>query len=264
MHISADFYADPLVYDVLHAPGTAQEARALLRVVKRYMPITPPLSVLEPACGTGRLLINLAKKGHSCIGFDLSGDMVAFAGAAAKEAGVAERLRVFEADMRDFDAGQRLPKVHIAFNPINTIRHLETDAAVLEHFAAVGRVLAPGGIYIVGLSLCAYGLEVLAEDVWTGKGRGLNVTQVAQYFPATGERGGARIERVVSHMTVRDGVGERHIDSRYTLRGYNLAQWQAIATRAGFAIRGVFANDGEPMEPSEPGYFLFVLSPIAS
>jgi hypothetical protein len=120
-------------------------------------------------------------------------------------------------------------------------------------------VLAPGGIYIVGLSLCAYGLEAETEDVWRGRRGRTSVVQVIQYAPPAGSAGRARAERVVSHLTIRSPGGERHIDSAYTLRGYNLAQWRALVEKSPFHIRSVADSDGKPAEPAEPGYYLFVL-----
>jgi SAM-dependent methyltransferase len=256
----ADFYADPLVYDVLHSPGTVGEVRAILRITRRFMPVTPPLSFLEPACGTGRYLMALARKGHSCTGFDLSTDMVTYAKAVAGEHERSRGVRVFVADMRDFDAGRRLPAVNVAFNLINTIRHLASDAAMIDHFKAIRRVLAPEGIYIVGLSMCAYGHEDETEDTWIGKARGMSVTQVVQYLPSRGDTGKAREERVISHMTVTKGTATRHIDSNYVLRGYNLQQWRDIVQQGGMQIAACMSSDGEQeITATEPGYFVFVL-----
>jgi len=36
-----------------------------------------PLRVLEAACGTGRILVPLAKAGHDAVGFDMNGAMLA-------------------------------------------------------------------------------------------------------------------------------------------------------------------------------------------
>lgn len=256
----ADFYADPLVYDVLHSPGTAGEARAVLRITRRFMPVTPPLSFLEPACGTGRYLMFLARKGHTCTGFDLSSDMVTYAKGVAAEHERSKGVKLFVSDMRDFDVGRRLGQFNVAFNLINTIRHLSSDAAMVDHFKAIRRVLAPGGIYIVGISLCAYGQEMETEDTWIGKARGMSVTQVVQYLPSRGDTGKAREERVISHMTVTRGTSTRHIDSNYVLRGYNLAQWREIVHDGGMQIAACLSSDGEDeLTPCEPGYFIFVL-----
>ncbi len=259
---TADFYADPLVYDVLHAPGTRDDVAALLRIARRFVPGREPLRLLEPACGSGRFVIDLAARGHECTGFDLSSDMIRYANARARERGLGRLARFFVADMRTFVAGRRMRPFDVAFILINSIRHLPSDAAMVDHLRQVRSALRPGGVYLVGLSLCAYGLESETEDVWRGSRGGVSVSQVVQYLPPPGDRGRARNERVVSHMTVtRRGCPPMHLDSTYVLRGYDLAQWRAVTARAGMRIIGCVASDGRrECEPAEPGYFVFALS----
>ena len=46
--------------------------------------------------------------------------------------------------------------IDAAFNPVNTIRHLESDRAMLRHFAQMADIMKPGAIYVVGVSLIDY------------------------------------------------------------------------------------------------------------
>lgn len=259
---TADFYADPEIYDVLHAPGTREDVSSLLRMVRRLVPGREPLRLLEPACGSGRFVLELASRGHACTGFDLSPVMIGYAKAKAKERGLTRAARFFAGDMRTFATGRRLGTFDAAFNLINSIRHLSSDIAMVDHLRQVRSVLRPGGVYLVGLSLCAYGFESETEDVWRGRRGPLSVSQVVQYLPPPGRRGRARDERVVSHMTVvRRGHPAVHVDSAYVLRGYNLAQWRMVTARAGMSTVATLASDGRrECEPTEPGYFVFALT----
>lgn len=261
-----DFYSIPDLYDILHTPGTASEARGVVRVARRFSGAAKAGKAvwLEPACGSGRLLRHLAARGHRAVGFDIEPAMVAYANRRNAGLPAGTRPTVFEASMEDFDAGRPRLKADVAFNIINTIRHLPTDAALLRHLAAVARVLRPGGVYIVGLGLAAYGLEPPTEDIWTGARGGVRVHQVVQYEPAAGRTGNAsRAERVVSHLTVRRGRGkaatEEHIDSAYSLRSYDLEQWRDGVGRSEMVEVGVAAGTGEPATAAAPGYYLFVL-----
>ncbi|MDX2131100.1 MAG: class I SAM-dependent methyltransferase [Planctomycetota bacterium] len=269
-----DFYSIPRLYDILHAPGTMSDVRVLRRLRRAHVPRHEGPDVwLEPGCGTGRYLRAAARLKVRGIGFDSEPKMVAFARRTARDAGVCQSqtgegdggVRIFAARMEDFASGRRLPPVTMAFNLINTIRHLTSDRAMVEHLRSVGGVLRPGGVYVVGISLCAYGLESITEDVWKGSRDGVRVSQVVQYIPPAGARGeSARNERVISHLTVRTGVGkrvrERHIDSTYALRGYNLAQWRDVVSRGGLRVVGVTDGEGVPATPREPGYYLFILA----
>jgi hypothetical protein len=206
------------------------------------------------------------------MGIDLSAAMIEYTLNRAKEkglergvAGLVGRMEAFEAsDARWAGKPRTFGKAHIAFNPINSIRHLATDTAMLKHLACINRHLHREGVYVVGLSLSAYGIESVSEDVWVGSRRGTTVTQVVQYEPPDGDARGqaSRRERVISHLTItRKGAEDEHRDSSYWLRTYNLAQWTALLEQSGWTIAGTFANTGQRAKPTEPGYYLFALTP---
>jgi SAM-dependent methyltransferase len=266
-------YQDAQIYDILHAPGTAAEVRALERILARHLPgarssragsvrhARPPrLTLLEPACGTGRYLRLLARRGHRVIGFDREPAMIDYARsrlAPSARTGPAHVLTV--ADMTHF--ADTVPcRVDAAFNLINTIRHLGSDAALLAHLDQVRRILHPGGVYIVGISLTAYGLEFPTEDVWCGARGRTMVSQIVQYEPP---EAGSRRERVYSHLHIRRGRREEHRDSAYGLRTYDDAQWRACLRRARFAVRETADARGHTRHPTASGYAIWVLTPAS-
>jgi len=259
-----DLYSLPLYYDVLHGSGTAKDVRGLARISKAFGAGDTETPVwLEPACGSGRYLRAAARAGVRTIGFDLEPAMVEYAKALATADG-SKVQTYFVADMQDFDRVRRVPKVDFAFNLINTIRHLTSDRAVLDHLAALARVLKPGAVYAVGMSMCAYGHEPEVEDVWRGKAPGLNVLQNITYIPAVGGRGaGARTERVLSHLTITRGKGHtaevEHIDSTYGLRSYSLAEWNALVAKSDLEAIAVVDERGKPTPAPVLGYCIWVL-----
>jgi SAM-dependent methyltransferase len=252
-------YEDPLVYDVLHAPGSREEIDGLEAIERRFVPPTTPRRWLEPACGSGRYLREAAGRGIDVVGFDLNPAMVEFARAhAPRPGGGVGRSEYLAADMTDFALPG--PPFSMAFNLINTIRHLPSDGAMLAHLERIARVLAPGGIYVVGLSLSAYGCEGPSEDVWTGRRGSLAVHQVVQYLPPrTPENPRPRREVVVSHLTVRRPGGVEHRDSTYTLRTYSASQWVGLIGRSALKLLETVDEQGEPVSVGDGGYALFVL-----
>lgn len=257
-----DFYASPAVYDILHTPGTAGEVDCLVRLARRFVSGRGgPLVFLEPACGSGRYLRGLASRGHRAIGFDREPAMVEYA--ARRLARFGRLARVFRAEMESIGeiggrGGVAAGCVDVAFTPINSIRHLPSDRAMLAHFEQISRVLRPRGVYAVGLSIAAYGAEQPSEDVWEGARGSCRVQQVVQYLPAEGGRGG-RDERVISHLAVTTPRGTRHLDSAYSLRSYDLGQWYGLIARSSLEIAGVVDEGGEDHRLSPPGYAIFVL-----
>jgi SAM-dependent methyltransferase len=216
---------------------------------------------LEPACGTGRYLVAAAGRGIGTVGFDSSPAMAAYA--CRRLAEVRERrpelprARIFAADMTDFADRLGRLRVDFAFNLINTIRHLEHDAALMRHMAEVARVLKPGGVYAVGLSTTVYGQEFPSEDVWEARRGRTHVKQVAQYLPPV--RG--RFEMVYSHLVVTRGCEEEHRDSAYRLRCYSLGQWERVVRRSGMEVAAVVDEWGDEIERPQLGYGIWILRP---
>jgi SAM-dependent methyltransferase len=257
-------YSDAEVYDILHAPGTAGEVRGLERTAREFLNTDESLVWLEPACGSGRYIRGLARRGHRAIGFDLNADMIHF---ARRRWALTRRrqnhrrargsARFFVADMTGFSAQVKPESVDVAFNPINTIRHLESDEAMLQHFGAVHGSLRPGGIYLVGLSLTWYGREWPSEDYWRGSRGGTSVEQVVQFTPPSSSAN--RFEESHSHLIIRRGDEEEHRDSRYRLRCYSRGQWRALIAKGPLSLKAVVDSDGHRHDPGPVGYAVYIL-----
>lgn len=251
------FYSDPVIYDILHAQGTADEARGVEQLARAMLGINDgPVSFLEPACGTARHLRWLATAGHRCVGFDIDPGMIEDARTRSDRAGIEKRTNLFVADMTDFAAHIKRP-VRAAYNLINTIRHLESDEAMLAHFENISESLTNDGIYIVGLSTTVYGVEMPSEDVWHGARGPCRVTQIANYLPP---EDGSRFETVLSHLHIERPGGDEHRDSTYTLRTYSLDEWTALVARSVMQITRVTDEDGEDVPPPALGYAWYVLT----
>lgn len=239
---SGDWYDHPLWYDVLHQGGTAREVRGLERIARRFTPAPAGRSPrraprwLEPACGSGRYLRAAARRGIDGVGLDLNPAMIAYARGRGAPAG--GRVDLLVADMTRFRLGRR---VDFAFCLINTVRHLQTDDAVLAHLACVARALRPGAVYALGLETCRYGAEFPSEDVWAGGRGGLSVRQVVSYRPPDRRR---RREHVHSHLIISTPSGTRHFDSTYALRAYDRRQWTALLARSAMDVAGECSPDG--------------------
>lgn len=247
------FYDDPKIYDILHAPGTAAEARGLMRIARRFA--ERPRGVwLEPACGTGRYLRCAANLGVRVMGFDRSEAMLAYA-----KSRIRSGARLYQADLGDF-ADAAPWRADFAFCLINTVRHVESDAMMARHLRDMCRVLRPGGVYAVGLSVTAYGLESPSEDVWQGRRGGCHVKQIIEFIPP--ESGRSRFERAINHLVITRGENEEHRDSTYRLRCFSRSQWSAAIRRGGMEIAGVVGPRGEDHDPGEMGYAIYVLRPI--
>jgi len=197
-------YLTPALYDVVNRPGTAAEVDALERVAQRFAP-SGASRWLEPACGTGRYLAVLQNRGFTVAGYDPLPGMLEYAGRRLGRRTRGWQLNVasFTSDARDISS---LGPADVAFCPVNSLRHLPDDAAVLAHLGQIRQLLAPDGVYIVGLDLLR--AETWPdEDLWEGARGSLHVRQLVQYLPP---EPGERFEQVVIAMMVTRPRGVEH------------------------------------------------------
>ncbi len=258
----ASLYADPALYDILYTPGTAAEVDALERIERRYAngPLRRNRLWFEPACGTGRYLRVAEGRGRRVAGFDLDERQIAYARGRLR----CPARHLFAADMEDFSAAYEqadLPAggVTFAFNPVNTLRHLGSDAAFARHLTQMADVMAPGGLYIVGLSLVNYDWLFPDEDTWQGTRGRCQVTQLVNYLPPEPGTSNARREQVISHLTVNRPRGEEHFDDCYDLHCCNRRQWRRVLARTPASWLGSCDAFGEVVEDGALAYQLEVL-----
>lgn len=103
-------------------------------------------SILELACGTGRLAIPLAERGYTVTGLDTSEAMLAAARSKADASSVC--LTLILGDMRDFAFDMPFDLV---FLPNNSLGHLHALSGIRACFASVLRHLPPPGRFIVDM-----------------------------------------------------------------------------------------------------------------
>jgi len=101
-------------------------------------------SVLEVGCGTGRVLIPVARAGVDITGLDASEAMLTECRArlAKEPRSVSARVTLHHADARDFELGRRFSLVTA---PFRVVQHLVTIDEQLRFLDTVKRHLAPKG-----------------------------------------------------------------------------------------------------------------------
>ena len=109
-------------------------------------------SVLELGCGSGRLLLPLAKAEHTVTGIDLSTAMLDRARARlAQEATAAQaRIRLHQMDMTNFTLPDA-PQFSLIIIPYNTLLHLDT-AGALATLRQVRNYLAENGRLFIDIA----------------------------------------------------------------------------------------------------------------
>jgi SAM-dependent methyltransferase len=98
-----------------------------------------PATVMDGGCGTGRVAIELARRGIGVLGVDADPDMIAAARGKAPE------LEWVTADLADLDRPERFDVVVLAGNVVPYVvpdRRTHAIAACVAHLAPGGRLVA--------------------------------------------------------------------------------------------------------------------------
>lgn len=117
--------------------------------VERFQPRT----ALDAGCGTGRVAIELARRGIHAVGIDLDGPMISAARAKAPQ------LTFHHGDLASLDLGVTFDVIVMAGNVMIFVAP-GTEALVVERSA---RHLTPGGRLVAGFQLDR-GLTLAAYD----------------------------------------------------------------------------------------------------
>ena len=217
--------------------------------------------VLELACGSGRLLVPLARAGHRVIGLDASPHMLAIARDKLAAAGpeVAARTRLVQGDMRAFSLDGPFDLAVIA---VRSFAYLVDRSDQLSTLCAVAAHLRPGGLLALD--------SLNPAPAWLLEPPGSLRQDLVRHVPEQGVTV-ARTEAVVSidlaaqvrvirsayEVVADDGtVTKRFVEwpFRYTYR----FEVEHLLERAGFEIEAV--HGGYRREPfaSESRVMLFL------
>lgn len=113
-------------------------------------------TVLDGGCGTGRVAVELARRGVAVVGVDSDPGMLEVARVKAPA------LRWVVADLADLALPQRFDVVLLAGNVVPYVAADRRPAAV----AACARHLAPGGVLLAGFALRPDWPDLTAYDGW--------------------------------------------------------------------------------------------------
>jgi len=136
--------------------GEADLVWDLLAPRRAHDPDTPPL-VLDAGCGTGRVAIELARRGAEAVGVDRDADLLAAARAKAPD------LRWITADLRDLGHVAPARSVDLAVLAGNVLVFVDpgSERSVLGEVAAT---LRPGGLLVAGFQVRPGGYGPTALD----------------------------------------------------------------------------------------------------
>jgi SAM-dependent methyltransferase len=182
--------------------------------------------VLEPAVGTGRILIPLLKAGVEVEGYDSSPEMLRICRARCAERGLDPVLH--EADMTQFVREQRYAAVIL---PTGSITLLSGRQALLDALRCFHACLAPGGRLIVDVSPPQLLLEPEAMRSWRqGAWVWTLQTMRVDYDAAANQT-----LRWLRYEKWRDGALEATELQLFRLQHWSITEFQVLLDECGFS-----------------------------
>ncbi|MFT7630895.1 MAG: SAM-dependent methyltransferase [Mariniblastus sp.] len=222
--VNESIYDHPRYYDLVFGTDCAAELKFLCEINNAFLK-GKAKRLFEPACGTGRLMYGLAKRGFEIEGIDLNKQAVDFSNARFKRHGLNPTAWV--ADMADFKASR---KWDMAFNTINSFRHLTTHSSAVSHLECMARQTRQGGLYLIGLHLTPTTAEPTETESWAARRGHLSVLT----HMWTEERNPRkRLERFGIQFDVYTPTKMFRIEDELRMRSYTAKQFPKLLAEAG-------------------------------
>lgn len=177
--------------------------------------------VVELGVGTGRIAVPVAEAGVPVIGVDSSARMLALCRRRAEEAGVARLLDLREGDLRRPPVRKR---VSLVTSPFRSLLHLQSDDARLEAFAAIHKLLVPGGRFIFDV------FAPSAADVKETHNRWI------EREPGIWERANWDVDARTVELSVKGEPGKTTMH----LAWVSPEEWHSLLEQAGFAVEACY------------------------
>lgn len=212
---------------------------------------------LELGCGSGRVLLPIARAGTDIVGLDGSHEMLARCTAklGAEPANVRQRATLHFGDVRDFDLGRTFP---LAIAPFRVVQQLPTIDEQLQFLAAVRRHLEPNGRFVFDVFNPSFAKLVgrstdEAEDTppqTLADGRVFRRTFRVSRVRWTEQVSETELIYYVSPKAGAPAV--RHVQA-FEMRWYLRAELLHLLARSGFRVDVIHGNfDRSPLTDTSP------------
>ncbi len=140
-NLMKDVYWSAYHYDLMHE-DTKMDFELYLNMAKQFSG-----SILELACGTGRITLMLAKAGHEICGIDLLSDFIQAAERKRLEANL-KNASFYVKDIRHFDLRRIFSFIFI---PFNSFAHVYTPEDAKSMFRCVKRHMDRDSRFLINI-----------------------------------------------------------------------------------------------------------------
>ncbi len=141
-----------------------------------------PGSVLDLACGTGSMTIELASRGYDMTGVDLSEEMLSIARAKCDARRFAHQVLLVRQDMSELELYGSVNAVVCCLDSLN---YLTDTKALGRTFSRVHNYLDPGGVFVFDMNAPAKFERVYADNAYILEDEGILCAWQNFYNPKT-------------------------------------------------------------------------------
>jgi SAM-dependent methyltransferase len=166
-----DVYDNPFYYDVAFSfRDISREVDFFEKCIKKFSK-TKVKKILDIGCGPCPYMEELAKRGYTFTGLDLSKLMLGYSLEKARKSGI--KIAIIHADMRNFKAKEQFD---FAFCMLGSVT-VESNEDFLSHLDSMAACIRSGGLYLID-AVIQFDWTRLGSDSWTVIKNGLivNVT----------------------------------------------------------------------------------------
>lgn len=204
-------------------------------------------AILEPMCGSGRFLLPLLARGFDVTGCDSSAHMLAACRARAQRLGLEPSLK--EERLEALSSERRF---NLIFIPAGSFCLITDELRAFAGLVRMRELLAPNGRFIVEVERRDRARASELSGTWGGRwvtradGAKIVFSWLSQYVAPTGVS-----SAVHRYELLKDGrlLAQEYED--FELKLYELQEFRALLTRAGFAqIQALQPYSLEPIHDS--------------
>lgn len=198
--------------------------------------------MLDLACGTGSLSVELAKLGFEMIGVDNSPEMLAVA--SEKAAGQGQDILFLCQNMQQLDLYGTIDAAVCTLDSLNHITRPREVQAVLQR---VSLFMNPGGVFIFDVNTPYKHSEVLGNQTFVYDLDDVYCVWQNEYTPQT------RVVSISLDFFIRSGNTYIRERESFSERAYTPGEWKQWLKSAGFELLAEYAEltDCPPQEDTQ-------------
>lgn len=197
--------------------------------------------ILELACGSGRLLLPLARAGYTLSGVDTSAAMLEIARQTLEKQGLSARCQLVQQDMCVL---QLQEKYRLAMIALGSFGHVVTRARQQQALAAIRQHLSVGATFILDISnedaryMEALSGQMLHQGTWQ-RADGSYVTHFLSPASSTSRH---LLELTHFYEVHQQGGNVQRSVSQSSLYLFERSESELLLEQAGFRIKDVYGS----------------------